>query len=92
MSAHTITDRVHQVYKWAIAGTLSSATFMKPVPLSGLVGLVAADCLYLFSLEFVRRRFFHAFIVVHVLGVIVFLAAVSCKLILVLSSFANRCP
>ena len=59
-----------------MAGTLAES-LKKPVPLSGLVGLIAADLLFLFSVEFMRRRFFHTFIVLHVISVIAFFAAVS---------------
>ncbi|KAI0695248.1 hypothetical protein BC835DRAFT_1415000 [Cytidiella melzeri] len=62
-------------YKWALAGTFQQE-LAKATPLSGLVGLIAADCLYLFSVEFIRRRFFHTFLVLHVLSVVVFFAAV----------------
>ncbi|KAI0084940.1 incomplete iron reductase [Irpex rosettiformis] len=62
-------------YKWSLDGVLAES-LKKPVPLTGLVGLIAADCLLVFSFEFIRRRFFHTFIVLHVISVIAFFAAV----------------
>ncbi|KAI0339262.1 hypothetical protein BDW22DRAFT_613990 [Trametopsis cervina] len=64
------------IYKWALAGTLSTAFQNNQMHVAGLVGLIAADCLFLFSLEFMRRRFFHAFIIIHVLAAVVFFVGV----------------
>ena len=62
------------VYSWSLAGTLSTQ-LAKPIHTYGFVALLAADALALFSTDFMRRRFYGTFIVMHVVGVITFLVA-----------------
>ncbi|KAG6876311.1 hypothetical protein C0993_004095 [Termitomyces sp. T159_Od127] len=63
------------VYKWSIAGTFQ-ASIQRPSVIWGLVGLVAFDCIFFFSLSFWRHRFHNIMLPVHVASLAVALPAI----------------
>ena len=64
------------VYKWRIAGTISKHIF-QPTNIRGVVALVCFDLLGIFSIQYVRSKFYNIFLATHVVGLIVLLYAVS---------------
>lgn len=64
------------VYKWSLAGTVSMH-LSEPFIRWGFVGLVCFDMLGVFSVQFVRSKFYNVFFVTHVVGLIVLLFSVS---------------
>ncbi|OBZ77685.1 Ferric reductase transmembrane component 3 [Grifola frondosa] len=62
-------------YKWSLAGTFQE-TIAKPEFTWGLVGLVAADLLYFFSLGFFRQKVYNSvFLTSHIVSAIILLVA-----------------
>ncbi|KAI9571020.1 ferric reductase like transmembrane component-domain-containing protein [Boletus coccyginus] len=62
-------------YDWSIAGTISEKISEPPV-MRGLVALACVDMLGIFSIRFVRSRFYNVFFVTHVVGLTVVLFTV----------------
>ncbi|KAG6902432.1 hypothetical protein C0995_016611 [Termitomyces sp. Mi166 len=54
-------------YKWSIGGTFRKS-ISDPNAIWGLVGLVALDCMFFFSLSFWRNRYHNIMLPVHVIG------------------------
>lgn len=53
-----------------------SQQLVKPMHLTGFVGMVAANLIFVFSLGYVRQHFHGTFKVLHVIGVISLFVAV----------------
>jgi hypothetical protein len=64
------------VYAWSLNGTVYE-NLADPYVRWGILALVCCDLLGFGSTEFVRSRSYNLFLVTHILGLIVFLFAVS---------------
>ncbi|THH07211.1 hypothetical protein EW145_g3533, partial [Phellinidium pouzarii] len=63
------------IYKWAINNDLREE-LQKPYIVSGTVGLIGLQLLYLGSLGFVRRRAYTFFLMAHIIGLIIFFVGI----------------
>lgn len=64
------------MYKYAFAGTLS-AKVQIPFLIWGIVSLIGIELLYVFSIPFLRQRFYPLFLTSHIVGLALFLVGVS---------------
>ena len=64
------------VYKWKIAGTMPEH-ILEPTIIRGILALACFDILGIFSIRYVRSKFYNLFLATHVVGLIVLLYAVS---------------
>ncbi|KAG5734705.1 Ferric reductase transmembrane component 5 [Termitomyces sp. T112] len=62
-------------YKWSIGGTFQ-ASISTPHIIWGLVGLVALDCIFFFSLSFWRNRYHNIMLPVHIIGLVIAIPAI----------------